>query len=402
MRGNGKRRAFMLVLGIVFAVLTLSVTEAGAAGPFKVRSDIAYGPNNGQRGSSRLDVYVPNERSPEPRPVVVWFHGGGWFKGNKANTTMPGKANVFIRAGFIVVSANYRLSPDLKGRRYLARNRVRFPAAHLDAARAVGWVNRHIDKFGGDPSRIVLGGESAGAQIAALLGTRPAFLKAEGVAHRQVKGVVSLDAVGFDVPRMMTPKYRRQNAGFQRMMFNAFGSPAEEKRRPRWSAASPINYADPTDPPFFFLVSTKATDRWAEAFQISVKLDQNLTLTSRAVPVSHREGVGSLLGNNVDDRGVNKPVIRFAGEVVNPVAREITISGKRVVQAKGAATATVRLDVAAKPGARQLYCQMDRHLTGLCPPTWELGVGLHSLQVEAYGFSGRLAGTKTFKIRVKK
>ena len=391
-----------LVLGVFFAVFALSAAQAGASGPYRIKSDIAYGPASGRPATSRLDVYVPNEKAAEPRPVVVWIHGGGWFKGDKANSTMPGKAKAFVDAGFVVVSANYRLSPDLNGPEYLSRNRVRFPAAHLDVAQAVGWVNRHIERFGGDPGRILLGGESAGAQIAALLATRSGFLQAQGVSAGQIKGVISIDAVGFNVPRMMTSKYRRRNAGFQRMMFNAFGTPAEEKRKPRWSAASPVRYADPTDPPIYFVESAKAYDRQLDAFRMAVKLEQRLLVVWRVVPLSHRDGIGALLGNAGNDRGVTRRVIRFATEAVNPVVPQIVARGKRVVRANGAPTATVRLELDVKPRVRQLFCTMDKHLTELCPPSWKLAPGLHDVHVEAFGNTGRLVGEKTFKVEVKK
>ncbi|RTL08511.1 MAG: alpha/beta hydrolase, partial [Acidimicrobiia bacterium] len=136
-----------------------------------------------------LDVYVPKADSAKPRPVFVWIHGGGWFTGDKAGGTMEYKAKTLVDNGFIFVSVNYRLSPDLAGPKALSKGRLIFPAHYLDAARALGWVNKHIGQYGGNPKKMVIGGDSAGGQISSLLATKPAFLKARGMSTRQIKGV---------------------------------------------------------------------------------------------------------------------------------------------------------------------------------------------------------------------
>lgn len=102
-----------------------------------------------------LDVLVPHGAA-ETLPVYVYFHGGGWTSGDKGALTKYCASQA--RGGMVVVNANYRTAGP----------------AHMgdilhDANAALAWVTREIGAYGGDPTRIVLGGDSAGGQIAALL-----------------------------------------------------------------------------------------------------------------------------------------------------------------------------------------------------------------------------------------
>lgn len=107
----------------------------------------------------RLDVITPAGGGAErsgPLPVYVYFHGGGWTSGDKAALTKYCASQA--AGGMVAVNVNYRRAP-------------RFHMAHVlqDANAALAWVREHIADYGGDPARIVLGGDSAGGQIAALL-----------------------------------------------------------------------------------------------------------------------------------------------------------------------------------------------------------------------------------------
>lgn len=109
---------------------------------------IAYGPDAEQR----LDVISAEEGA--GRPVLVFFHGGGWLSGDKASYTRVCKQ--LAQAGVVVFNANYRLGP-----------RHIYPAQLQDAARAVDWACQHAEQFGGDARRAFVAGDSAGAHLAA-------------------------------------------------------------------------------------------------------------------------------------------------------------------------------------------------------------------------------------------
>lgn len=109
--------------------------------------DRSYGPHARQI----LDVFTPS--SANARPVVLFIHGGAFTRGNKS---MNGDVydNVlfwFARRGFVGVNMEYRLAPEAP-----------FPAGAQDVAAAVQWIGEHIAEHGGDPTRIVIVGHSAG------------------------------------------------------------------------------------------------------------------------------------------------------------------------------------------------------------------------------------------------
>jgi acetyl esterase/lipase len=110
-----------------------------------------------------LDV-VRDRRSGRARPVLVYFHGGGWVIGDKGQQGLL-LAHRLAADGWLCVNANYRLAPA-----------VRLPAQVLDCQRALAWVRAHAAELGGDPGRVLLSGGSAGGHLAALLaltGTGP-------------------------------------------------------------------------------------------------------------------------------------------------------------------------------------------------------------------------------------
>ena len=148
------------------AITEVSADEARAM--YKLMSPIAGEPEDvdvvesrsvpGPAGDIPVRVYRP-AAAPlgDPRPILVWFHGGGWVIGDldTADVTCRALANA---TGAIVVSVDYRLAPE-----------HRFPAAVDDCVAALEWVIAHGDELGGDPSRIAVGGDSAGGNLAAVV-----------------------------------------------------------------------------------------------------------------------------------------------------------------------------------------------------------------------------------------
>lgn len=99
-----------------------------------------------------LDVYRPADRSAEPRPTLVYVHGGGFRILSKDTHWMM--ALHFAREGYVVFSINYRMAPDHP-----------FPAAVHDTFDAIEWVVEHAAAHGADAGDITLAGESAGANL---------------------------------------------------------------------------------------------------------------------------------------------------------------------------------------------------------------------------------------------
>lgn len=109
-------------------------------------------------GDRPARVFVPHGEG--PFPVLVWLHPGGWVAGSIAMADEPCRA-LADDLGAIVVAPSYRLAPEAP-----------FPAAIEDAQAAVAWAADAIASFGGDPARIAIGGESAGANLATVVARR--------------------------------------------------------------------------------------------------------------------------------------------------------------------------------------------------------------------------------------
>ena len=113
--------------------------------------DLPYGPDE----RHRLDVFAPAAPAGKPMPVVIFVPGGGFVGGAKSRPGVPFYQNVavfFARNGMVGVNINYRLAPKHP-----------WPAGGEDVAAAIQWVRGNIAQYGGDPGRIFLFGQSAGA-----------------------------------------------------------------------------------------------------------------------------------------------------------------------------------------------------------------------------------------------
>ena len=174
---------------LIFAFALLSGAQAQ-----DVKSNIPYAAPAHER--QMLDVYAPP--AAKNLPVVFWIHGGGWQTGDKTSVQLKPKA--FVDKGFVFVSTNYRLLPD-----------VEMETIFRDIAKSMHWVHDHIAEYGGDPNRILVMGHSAGAQLAALICIDDRYLKAEGLSLAGIKGCVPVDGDTYDVPAIIeTAETRRR------------------------------------------------------------------------------------------------------------------------------------------------------------------------------------------------
>lgn len=167
----------LMVVPVLSGCTSLATAVANlpaAFGDYQRQSGIRYGDTARQV----LDVYTP-EPAAASRPVVVFFYGGGWRQGERAQYRFVAEA--LTSRGYIVVVPDYRLFPE-----------AAFPDFMADAAKAVRWVHDNISRHGGDPERLFLMGHSAGAHIAALLAFDERYLQAEGGDSRWMRAFVGL------------------------------------------------------------------------------------------------------------------------------------------------------------------------------------------------------------------
>ena len=138
--------------------------------------DIAYG--DGPR--RMLDVYRPATLAPGAKaPVVVFFYGGSWRTGSKADYRFV--ADALTSHGIVTVIADYRLYPE-----------VRYPEFLDDTAAAVAWTFREIGSYGGDPDRIFVAGHSAGAYDAAMIAFDSRWLARYDIKPDRLRGFIGL------------------------------------------------------------------------------------------------------------------------------------------------------------------------------------------------------------------
>ena len=129
-------------VGALYAPLQPKPPYAGVT----VTRDVATGPDPLQK----IDVLEPTAKPAKARPVMIFVHGGGFTRGDKAQTD-----NMLVWAvnnGMVGIDVDYRLAP-----------KDPWPAGDQDLKAAVAWTRAHIAEHGGDPNRIILWGHSAGA-----------------------------------------------------------------------------------------------------------------------------------------------------------------------------------------------------------------------------------------------
>ena len=139
-----------------------------------VTRDLQYGSATSQAGATvalKLDLYQPAGDTQTKRPVLVWVHGGGFSSGDKASGVAPDIGNTFAKLGYVVASINYRLISTPCGGSSIppACYAAAIDAQH-DAQAAVRWLRANASTYRLDATRIGIGGESAGAIMAALVG----------------------------------------------------------------------------------------------------------------------------------------------------------------------------------------------------------------------------------------
>lgn len=259
------RSAFLAVLAFfLFAALPASAglfsREPGLPEGTKVLRDVAFGADPEQG----MDVFIPE--GADKAPIILMVHGGAWFLGDKATSGVAGeKAAHWLPRGYIFISANYRLSPKAD------------PIGQAeDVAAAIAAVQQKAAEWGGDPSRIIAMGHSAGAHLVALVAADPAFL--EGRGAKPIPGAVLLDSAALDLPAIMErPHYR-----FYDRIFG--DDPAF------WREASPLHRLKGAPPPMLAVCSSERDNACpnSESFAAGV-----VKLGGRAevlpVALSHRD-----------------------------------------------------------------------------------------------------------------
>ncbi len=231
------RRVFasiVLVLAALPAAAQLPVGSDFSRTSLTILRDVDYVADvDYSDGKDRLDIYIPE--GARNAPVIFSIHGGALEAGDRREERFVGQR--FAGAGYVTVVISYRLSPD-----------VAHPAHIEDVAAAFAWVTRNIARHGGDPSRILVTGHSAGAYLAMLLVADPRWLAAHKLSPRAIAGVapvsgfywVDREGVGPDRPTYIWGRDHRV-----------------------WVDASPAHHLRPDMPPVL-LLDTDGDEVWRQ------------------------------------------------------------------------------------------------------------------------------------------
>ncbi|RZJ11407.1 MAG: alpha/beta hydrolase [Haliea sp.] len=177
---------------------------------YRVTEGTAYGSDPRQK----LDVYQPVAPAAAGAPLVVFFYGGNWKAGERADYKFVGEALAAL--GAIVVIPDYRLYPQ-----------VRYPDFVLDSAGAVRWAFENAARLGGNPANVVVMGHSAGAYNAAMLALDPRWL---GPLQGKLAGFIGI-AGPYDFLPIENPDTQRA--------FSWPGTPTDSQPIAHASARSP-------------------------------------------------------------------------------------------------------------------------------------------------------------------
>lgn len=229
---------------ILFALVAYSLT-AFAAEPepqtivrngVKELLDIPYVEKGHER--QKLNLFLPEKKSDVPLPVIVVIHGGGWVAGARGGAAEGGD---MLSRGCAVASIGYRLGGDAP-----------FPAQIEDCKTAVRWLRAHAKEYHLDPERFAAVGGSAGAHLAALLGTSGGVKGFDVGAHldQSSRVQVVVDYCGpTDIVKFVATKGYEGPSG---VVVKLLGGSVAEKRALA-ERANPITHLTKDAPPFFIV-----------------------------------------------------------------------------------------------------------------------------------------------------
>ena len=253
-------------------------------------TDLAYGHDT----RHRLDVYVPDKPAGSGcvgHPVLVFFHGGGFIRGDKAT-----RANIgwhFARQGVLTVLANYRLAPD-----------NRWPSGPQDVVAVWQWLQANMASWGGDPAQLVLMGESAGAAHVAAATLIRRFQPAP--CDWQIAGAVLLSGP--------------YNAALEGRARRQFGIPTPDPRNDayigpdpaQWEGASIVEHIDAA--PFPLLISYAERDllqMQVQAAELFARLVSQHGFSPELMMLREHNHFSQGFSIGTGDDSVSGPVLRF-------------------------------------------------------------------------------------------
>ncbi len=177
---------------VIYLFLFFSVSfTTWASKSYTVTEDVPYVDSSlvgYDKESHSLDIYAPKKVAGKKNKVLIFIHGGAWKGGSKDSPRHRSVGKSFAKNGIVTVLINYRVWPETK-----------YYGMAEDCAKALAWVERNIEQYGGDKNEIYLSGHSAGGHLAALITTDSSYLMREGFDHPVIKGCILNDPFGLNM-----------------------------------------------------------------------------------------------------------------------------------------------------------------------------------------------------------
>ncbi|KAI1317731.1 hypothetical protein EDD11_007905 [Mortierella claussenii] len=227
-----------------------------------------------------LDVYRPNTvEGGDDRPVFIYIHGGGWTNGSKS-LTGPLLTELVSRE-WVVVSIDYRIT-----------SKSGYPTQLIDCKRALRWVKDEIRIFGGDPNNVIVGGDSAGGHLAALLALTPNMAEFQPGFEKvdtTVQGCVPLSA-SLDLSDMKEYSHHDARTRFVKEVAFRAGSPESPENLKFLTQHSPIHKVENAKVPFLVVhgdLDNMSSVKTARDFVQEFQRKSNASLNYLEIPGGH-------------------------------------------------------------------------------------------------------------------
>jgi len=247
----------------------------------KAERNIPY-VENGHRNQV-LDLFLPEQPSDKPLPLMIWIHGGAWMGGSQASPPVL----YLVKKGFAVASIQYRFSQD-----------ALWPAQAYDCKAAIRFLRANAGKYNFDPDHFGAGGDSSGGHLAAFVGTSGDVKEMEGdLGNTNVSSRVQAVVDWFgptDVTLMAQqsgPHSMIQHDGPNSPEARLLGGPVQEKRDLA-KTANPLTYINKEDPPFLIMHgdNDKLVPLGQSIILAKALIDAGVEVTMKTIPGAGHEG----------------------------------------------------------------------------------------------------------------
>ena len=244
---------------LLFFVSITFFAKAQNNSNYEIFKDIPYYPDSIQNKDAYikeqcvLDIYKPIGKT--NAPVIVWFHGGGLTGGKKS---IPKE---LLDYGYLIVSAEYRLSPKVKA-----------PAYIEDAAASTAWVFQNIAKYEGNVKQIFLSGHSAGGYLDLMIGLENKWLAKHGISTDSIAGLLPLS------PQVITHYTIRDENGIS-------------KYQPLIDAYAPIFHIKKDTPPIVLITGDREMELLSRYEENAYFFRMMKIIDNKKVKLSELEGL---------------------------------------------------------------------------------------------------------------